>query len=42
LVHWTVGRITGALVPLLAAGVAMAWCDTAELSLSTMAEERLP
>ena len=25
LVHWTVGRITGALVPLLAAGIGMAW-----------------
>jgi hypothetical protein len=27
LIHWTVGRITSALVPLLAAGIAMAWCD---------------
>ncbi len=28
LVHWTVGRITSALVPLLAAGIAMAACPT--------------
>ena len=25
LIHWTVGRIAGALVPLLAAGLAMGW-----------------
>jgi hypothetical protein len=36
LIHWTVGRITGALVPLLAAGIGMAWCERGEAPSSTM------
>ncbi len=31
LIHWTVGRITSALVPLLAAGIGMAWYDWSRL-----------
>ncbi len=30
LIHWTVGRIIAALVPLLAAGIGMAWCASGE------------
>jgi hypothetical protein len=42
LIHWTVGRIASSLVPLLAAGIGMAWCDRGELPLSTMHEEGAP
>jgi hypothetical protein len=42
LVHWTVGRVTSALVPLIAAGIAMAWGDPGELRLSTTNEKRAP
>jgi hypothetical protein len=41
LIHWTVGRIIGALVPLLAAGVGMAWGDS-EQSATVAAEIAIP
>ncbi len=40
LIHWTVGRITCALVPLLAAGIGMAWCHRGGPALDDKRLER--
>ncbi len=41
LVHWTVGRITSALVPLLAAGVGMAWCNSEQIATVAADHDRI-
>ncbi len=41
LIHWTVGRIISALVPLLAAGVGMAWCNSEPIATAAADHDRI-